>query len=172
MQTSATLAAPTPVLLWMVRSDDFARTLRGPVRSATVHFALHHLAGIGEPPPADLSTGPVDIPVQSVDDSSAGTSRVLGAVVPKRHARRAVTRSLIKRQIRDAAHRHAMRLASGRWVVRLRAPFDRAQFHSAASTALKRAARAELEVLFGQDALLRSRRAGSHADPTNPGDRA
>ena len=49
----------------------------------------------------------------------------LGCVVPKRHARRAVTRSLLKRQIRGAFDRHAAALAGGLWLVRLRAPFRR-----------------------------------------------
>ncbi len=73
-------------------------------------------------------------------------------VVPKRHARRAVTRSLLKRQIREAALRHARSIGPGLWIVRLRAPFDRTQFPSAASTALKRAARAELEQLLAETA--------------------
>jgi ribonuclease P protein component len=68
--------------------------------------------------------------------------------VPKRHARRAVTRSLLKRQIYAAAERHRANLAQGIWVVRLRAPFDRAQFPSAASIALTLCARGELESLF------------------------
>jgi ribonuclease P protein component len=72
----------------------------------------------------------------------------LGAVVPKRHARRAVTRCLLKRQIRAVVSGHADALARGLWVVRLRAPFDRAGFVSAASDGLKRAARAELEQLM------------------------
>ena len=76
-----------------------------------------------------------------------------GAVVPKRHARRAVTRSLLKRQIRSAVERHVDALAGGLWVVRLRAPFDKSHFPSAASDALKRAARDELEALFGAAAL-------------------
>jgi ribonuclease P protein component len=71
-----------------------------------------------------------------------------GAVVPKRHARRAVTRSLLKRQIRSAIERHAEHLAFGLWVVRLRAPFDKSRFPSAASDALRCAARDELETLF------------------------
>ena len=69
----------------------------------------------------------------------------LGAVVPKRHARRAVTRSLLKRQIRAAVERHAGGLPAGLWVVRLRAPFDRHTNRSAASQALRDAARAELD---------------------------
>jgi ribonuclease P protein component len=72
----------------------------------------------------------------------------LGVVVPKRHARRAVTRSLLKRQARAAASRYGAGLSFGLWVVRLRAPFDRAQFPSAASTALRIAAGSELKALF------------------------
>ncbi len=72
----------------------------------------------------------------------------LGAVVPKRHARRSVTRTLLKRQIRAVVTGHAASLAGGLWVVRLRAPFDRARFVSAASDELKAVARAELEHLM------------------------
>jgi len=60
-----------------------------------------------------------------------------------------VTRTLLKRQIRSAVERHADALAGGLWVVRLRAPFEKSRFPSAASDALKRAARDELEMLFG-----------------------
>ena len=73
----------------------------------------------------------------------------VGAVVPKRHARRAVTRSLIKRQISAAAERYRDRMAPGLWIVRLRSPFDRVEFASAASPALLRCARAELDRLLG-----------------------
>ena len=76
----------------------------------------------------------------------------LGAVVPKRHARRALTRSLLKRQIRAAVERHAGGLAPGLWVVRLRAPFDRSRFTSAASDALRSAARQELDGLLARAA--------------------
>ena len=72
----------------------------------------------------------------------------LGIVLPKRHARRAVTRSLLKRQIRVAVDARVKSLAAGLWVVRLRSPFDRTVYPSAASPALRRAARAELEDLF------------------------
>jgi ribonuclease P protein component len=81
-----------------------------------------------------------------VDDSSAGWW--LGLVVPKRHARRAVTRSLLKRQIRVAMLRHVLSVAPGVWVVRLRAPLDRKVFASAASMTLKRSMAAELDALF------------------------
>ena len=99
-----------------------------------------------------LSTIEADKGAQPVEDSfSAGFAAArprIGAVVPKRHARRAVTRSLLKRQIYAAAERQRDRLAPGLWIVRLRAPFDRACFVSAASLALRRSARAELDALL------------------------
>jgi ribonuclease P protein component len=54
-----------------------------------------------------------------------------------------VTRTLLKRQIRSAASAQAG-LVPGLWVVRLRAPFDRVAFPSAASDALKVCAGTEL----------------------------
>jgi ribonuclease P protein component len=76
----------------------------------------------------------------------------LGAVIPKRHARRAVTRNLLKRQIRVAMQRCAAQLPRGLWVVRLRTPFEAARFASAASTALRQAAGAELDALLADAA--------------------
>lgn len=73
-----------------------------------------------------------------------------GCVIPKRHARRSVTRNLLKRQIRAAFDRHAAALPAGLWVVRLKAPFATGQFPSAASDALRAAARAELDTLLAR----------------------
>jgi ribonuclease P protein component len=81
-----------------------------------------------------------------VDDSVTGWW--LGLVVPKRHARRAVTRTLLKRQMRVAMQRHAASVAPGVWLVRLRAPLDRKAYPSAASAALKHSMAAELDALF------------------------
>ena len=72
----------------------------------------------------------------------------LGSVVPKRHARRSVTRHLIKRQILAAVARHAGQLAAGCWVVRLKAPFEVAHWPSAASQALRAHARVELDAML------------------------
>jgi len=74
----------------------------------------------------------------------------LGTVLPRRHARRAVTRNLLRRAIREAAFQHADRLGAGMWLVRLRAPFERAGFPSADSPPLRRALRRELAELFGR----------------------
>lgn len=74
----------------------------------------------------------------------------LGLVLPKRQARRAVTRTLMKRQSRAIHHQFAAKLPAGDWVLRLRAPFDVQLFPSAASPALKQAVRQELLGLFAQ----------------------
>jgi len=110
----------------------------------------------------ELSTGGAKAAGDGVDDAhvrcpqslvetpmpAGGVDRWLGLVVPKRHARRAVTRTLMKRQIRHIAMACASQLEPGLWVVRQRQPFDVKQFPSAASDALKDAVRAELRALF------------------------
>lgn len=103
-----------------------------------------------------MSTGPEDNLTQPVDDSPAG--HWLGTVLPKRLARRAVTRNLLRRQIRAAMSRHQARLPAGLWVVRLRAAFPRSHFVSAASDALRRAAGAELDALLVRGASARGAR--------------
>jgi ribonuclease P protein component len=151
------------VIARLLRSVDFERVLRTRTRASSVHFAVHHVPDrpSASPKPAakslaaELSTGEKPELNSAVDDfpvSAPPSSVWLGAVVPKRHAKRSVTRSLLKRQIRSAVMGHEAALASGLWVVRLRAPFDRKTFVSAASDALKCAARAELEQLLASAA--------------------
>lgn len=82
----------------------------------------------------------------------------LGLVLPKKQARRSVTRSLIRHQAREALRRHAPAVwAQGQhgaevdgWVVRLKTPFDRQLFPSAASDALSAAVRQELDELWSR----------------------
>lgn len=83
----------------------------------------------------------------------------LGTVVPKRHARRSVTRSLLKRQIRAAVARRlgGAGLPPGLWLVRLKAPFPVSEYPSAASEALRRAVRSELDGLLGHAASAKRR---------------
>ena len=142
-----------------VSSSDFEGALRLRSRATTLHFAMHHLKPLrgpdAAPKPAQtspqLSTTEVitgALPVDSSPVGSVPTPQWLGAVVPKRLARRAVTRALLKRQIYAVGERHRDRLAEGVWIVRQRAGFDRALFPSASSEALKRTARTELEALF------------------------
>jgi len=148
----------------ILRSADFQRVLAAPQRSRSAHFAVHYVADAPSRPRAagaepthepvlpglspELSTGGAELPVELVDDAG----HWLGLVVPKRHAKRAVTRNLIKRQVRAAMLRHAAALPAGLWVVRLRAPFDRQQFRSPASDVLRVTAHDEIAVLFDRAA--------------------
>lgn len=145
------------------RPVDFERVLVRQSLARSAHFALHHLSANPAPSawhaaklrtaPAELSTGDAQ-PAHSVvehDPPRVPSVEVegcwVGIVVPKRHAKRSVTRQLLKRQIRAAfAERPGM--PPGLWVVRLRSPFDRQKFPSAASDALRAAARAELAQLL------------------------
>jgi ribonuclease P protein component len=150
------------------RPVDFERVLARPSCSRSAHFALHHLPVNPAPSAwaaarlrtaqAELSTGNAPVihtPVESVPPAAPERCWV-GMVVPKRHAKRSVTRQLLKRQIRAAfAERPGM--PPGLWVVRLRSPFDRQKFPSAASDALRAAARAELAQLL--DRVLKAERA-------------
>lgn len=155
----------------IVRSADFERVLGQPSRVRSSHFAVHHIAARPSQPAKpvralstagdELSTGAAQQVHSSVDDAPPEACW-LGAIVPKRHAKRAVTRSLLKRQIRQtfgSACEALPPLPPGLWVVRLRAPFDRKQFPSASSDALRAAARAELVQLVGR-VLARSGSAG------------
>ena len=140
------------------RPVDFERVLGRQSRARSAHFALHHLPAHPAPSAwhaarlrtaqAELSTAEpetVHNPVEDVPPAPEGCW--VGMVVPKRHAKRSVTRQLLKRQIR-AAFAERPGLPLGMWVVRLRSPFDRQQFPSAASDALRQAARAELAQLL------------------------
>ena len=80
--------------------------------------------------------------------SAAPVGHWLGLVVPKRHARRSVTRSLLKRQMRQLMAACAERLPPGLWVLRLKAGFDVKRFPSASSSALNAVVRAELALLL------------------------
>ena len=81
----------------------------------------------------------------------------LGAMVPKRWAKRAVTRNTIKRQIYAVSSQFSLSLAPRAHVVRLRAAFDRKEFVSATSEVLKAAVRAELLDLFARATTTRTR---------------
>ena len=138
----------------LANTADFERMFAAPIRSRSAHFAVHHLAS---GPPAvcagswqaareKLSTASVHTSPQLVDDPLSG--HWIGCVVPKRHARRAVTRSLLKRQIRSVFFYHAAQLPAGQWLVRLRSPFAPSTFVSASSARLAQAARDELDHLL------------------------
>jgi len=146
----------------MQRSADFELVLASRACARSAHFAAHHVAQSPGPTSqrrnqagrTGLSTADAETCAQPVDESiPQGPDRCwFGAVVPKRHARKAATRNLLRRQIRAAMDRHHNTLAHGLWLVRLRAPFDGRQYRSAGSDALRLAARSELDALLMQAA--------------------
>jgi ribonuclease P protein component len=189
-------ATPGCCVQRLVNKPDFERLLATRSRSRSTHFSVHHVAAAPwtriwlpkKPGQGKLSTDTARTCPQAVDESlAAGPNGTvdgatgaapngwwLGCVVPKRHARRAVTRSLLKRQVRGAFQRHMQNLPAGMWLVRLRAPFGSdksgknksgshkpanskagnnnprvAEFVSAASSVLALAARRELDALLG-----------------------
>lgn len=107
----------------------------------TPHFVLHRW------PAGKTSSGPgfEKAPALFVEGVL-----LLGALTPKRWAKRAVTRNLIKRQIFNVTQTMANQLEPTAYVVRLRSGFSTQQYQSAASQALKAAVRAELQQLFTQ----------------------
>lgn len=132
--------ALTDVYRLLTRAQ-FQAVLSGNTVAKTPHFALHHRALV----------------LPGNDQSDSALSELfpvpgiwLGAMAPKRWAKRAVTRNAIKRQIYTVLRESKSPLMQGAYVVRLRSGFDRAQFVSASSAALKSAARTELVQLFSR----------------------
>lgn len=121
--------------------EQFQAVMAAGTISRTPHFALHRSALM---------------PAHSVECSAAASAQPLclhaavwmGALIPKRWAKRAVTRNAIRRQIYAVSLDCAGTLPMAAHVVRLRAGFDAQQFVSASSDALKAAVRAELQQLF------------------------
>jgi ribonuclease P protein component len=129
-------AAGEAVVVQRLKSrQQFQAVMSGAPVAKTPHFALHRAA---------LDTAPGNVPLFPAADAW------VGVLLPKRWARRAVTRNAIRRQIYELARAQADRLPRAAWVVRLRSEFSRKQFVSASSDLLKRAVRAELELLLGR----------------------
>ena len=138
----------------------FQAVMAGGTVSRTAHFALHRLSLSAAVAPAGPDSAPRSQESQALFAVAAGAADPwLGAMVPKRWARRAVTRNTIKRQIYAVAAGFEPRMPHAAHVVRLRTAFDRKHFVSATSDALKGAVRAELAQLFAA-AERRGTRAG------------
>jgi ribonuclease P protein component len=137
----------------------FRPMLQAPLVARSAHFVVHHSNLLTQAPAVPASQQVVqgfstDLPpsgARTVDNSVA--PRVLGVMVPKRHAKRAVTRNLVKRLVRavwQAPPAAGVSAPHGAWLVRLRQPIDRQVFPSARSDALRQALRTELQELFAQ----------------------
>lgn len=120
---------------------------QGRIVARSKHFALHAACWH----PVTAASRRATDSAQSATPFPACTPAAtvyLGAIVAKRWARRAVTRNLVKRQIRHIMQEHTPVLPHClAIVVRQRAAFDPRQFISASSAALRVAVREELKDL-------------------------
>jgi len=114
----------------------FQAILGGTLVAKTSHFAMHRLDLDATASPAVL---PSLFPVKS---------SWLGAMAPKRWAKRAATRNAIKRQIYTVSASLTTSIPQAAFLIRLRRDFSRKDYVSASSVALKLAVRAELLVLM------------------------
>lgn len=110
----------------------------------TEHFVMHRLVL------QTLELAPLAPPLAAFENGKPGSW--LGAMVPKRWARRAVTRNLIKRQIYSFELPAELTMQNTAYLVRLRSVFDRQNHKSASSEVLRGAVRAEIEQLYSKAA--------------------
>ena len=141
-------------MLRLKTRPQFQAVLASPVVAKTEHFALHRRAldmgvktlGLA----ADLAAAPGhDAKTLSL---FSGQDVWVGAMVPKRWAKRAVTRNAIKRQIYSVSAAYLNDSAAAAFLIRLRGEFSRKEFASALSEPLKAAVRAEVVTLMQRGA--------------------
>jgi ribonuclease P protein component len=131
----------------------FQAVLAGSVVARTEHFVLHRNSLLPLEAPALQATP------ETAQDKKPGqgfTARPLfpvpdvwiGAMVPKRWAKRAVTRNAIKRQIYTVSVDLLHNYPQAAFLVRLRREFSRKEFVSATSVQLNEAVRAEVTALM------------------------
>ena len=140
------LTSVRPCVQRLKTRPQFQAVLAGNVVARTAHFVLHcnglHAQAAQANPEkitGDSSSTSALFPVQSV---------WMGAMVPKRWARRAVTRNAIKRQIYTVSADFLHNYPQAAFVIRLRKEFSRKEFFSATSDPLKEAVRAEIVALM------------------------
>ena len=120
----------------------FQAVLAGAIVARTTHFALHRNALDA------MNTHTVASKTHDTPELFPVSGLWLGAMVPKRWAKRAVTRNAIKRQIYTVSADFSPRIPDSGWVVRLRRDFSRKEFVSASSEALKQLVRSEVQALL------------------------
>ena len=120
----------------------FQAVLAGTIIAKTPHFALHR--NRLEAGSAALRTDTPAEPARLFRQQDMW----IGAMVPKRWAKRAVTRNAIKRQIYTVSADFSQVYPQAAFVVRLRSGFARTEFVSAVSEQLRQAVRHEIQTLM------------------------
>ena len=125
----------------------FQAVLAGTIVAKTLHFVLHRNV-LAAKAVHNRAGKQVDAPVLFREQDMW-----IGAMVPKRWAKRAVTRNTIKRQIYTVSAEFSHLYPQAAFDVRLRSSFSRTEFVSAVSDLLKQAVRAEVQALMHAGAL-------------------
>lgn len=128
------------VVQHLTNAAQFQTVMDAGVAATSSHFVLHRLA----------MTRPND---RALWGQAKEAQVWMGAVLPKRHAKKAVRRNLLRRQIYSVGDEVKTSLVEGAHVVRLRRGFEADGFISASSVALKKAVRTELLDLFARACL-------------------
>ena len=128
-------------MLRLKTRPQFQAVLGGELVAKTSHFAMHRVEL--DAAAAASATSPALFPSMFPVKATW-----LGAMAPKRWAKRAVTRNAIKRQIYTVSASLTPPKPQAAFLVRLRREFSGKDYPSASSTALKQAVRAELLVLL------------------------
>ena len=126
----------------------FQAVLAGTTIARSEHFALHRNTLVSQAPPGPSNLRGLDGAVARQAPLFPVPDLWLGAMVPKRWAKRAVTRNAIKRQIYTVSADFSPLQPEAAFVVRLRRDFSRKVFLSASSDLLKQAVRTELMQLM------------------------
>jgi ribonuclease P protein component len=152
-------------LLRLKTRAQFQAVLAGATVARSEHFALHRKLLTVKSQTSASQTGPslgaagfvtsaASAPSSEPSEPDqvarmfCGADLWLGAMVPKRWAKRAVTRNAIKRQIYNVSADFAPLRQPAAFVVRLRRDFSRKEYLSASSDRLKHDVRAELLTLL------------------------
>lgn len=146
----STQARGIPLVQHLKTRAQFQAVLAGSVLVRAAHFALLQRPVTVAAAPTDAATAAACQPAPLFFSEQL----YVGAMVPKRWAKRAVTRNLVKRQIYSVALQFAGVLPPAAYLIRLRQGFDSQMYVSASSPQLKAAIRAELLQLFAA-ALMR-----------------
>ena len=132
----------------------FQAVLAGSIVSRTEHFALHR-NGLDAVVPDSGKPGKSVVEHPSSHALFPVQDVWIGAMVPKRWAKRAVTRNAIKRQIYTVSAGFLPSHPQAAFLVRLRKEFSRKEFVSATSAQLKEIVRAEVTALMNAGAAAR-----------------
>ncbi len=119
------------MIVHIIDKEVFQEVLLIGAKTRTEHFTLHR----------------INVPQDSLANPKLESLQI-GVVVPKRLAKRAVTRNAIKRQAYSISRESANRYLNEQHVIRLNKEFDKKKYLSASSKLLKSEVNKEIRALY------------------------